>query len=278
MRPAAAKVHERVLFIRCTADDRPQCFESGAYPYENRIDLIGHLYRLTDSEFVRTEVAAIAAHPTNRMREHRSALEIAHSAKPSSALAPGSEYSAALSDQDGPKEQHQNLHKHSETLAKLLGAIEDFARSHSLHEYLLGQFAQEEVQKYITTEHIARHIIHILEAETGDADTAEFLFQMFDMYGPAWTPMPVAFHFDFWNGFARMNEKYLEIPAYTEMRNSYRQNREVLLRQTAKICLTRRQLWLDRISELVEERHGDGTKTLDGRAGVGSGVDSGQSH
>lgn len=60
VRPSRAKQHERVLFVRATADDRPACFNGGAYPYENRVDLIGHFYRINSDEFVRTEVAEIA--------------------------------------------------------------------------------------------------------------------------------------------------------------------------------------------------------------------------
>jgi hypothetical protein len=92
-----------------------------------------------------------------------------------------------------------------------------------------------------------------MEKQLGEPLLAEFLFQMSDMYGPAWTPMPVAFHLDFWQGIARLEEEFFACPESAQLASAYIKIRCELLARIGTICQERRQAWLDEIDRQVEE-------------------------
>ncbi|HEY9786928.1 MAG TPA: hypothetical protein V6D17_16170, partial [Candidatus Obscuribacterales bacterium] len=53
--------HENIAVALADAANQWKCHKLGAYPFENRVDLIGHFYRITDEEYVRIRVRDIAA-------------------------------------------------------------------------------------------------------------------------------------------------------------------------------------------------------------------------
>ena len=118
-------------------------------------------------------------------------------------------------------------------------------------------FKEPQVSAYVEPEHVLRHYLYILEKRLGEPCFAEFLFQMFDMYGPAWTPMPVAFHFDFWDGFGGLEAEFVSNPKYAELASIYIKIRRYLLANVAKICQARRQAWLSEINRNVEQDYGN---------------------
>jgi|AGTN01.2.fsa_nt_gi hypothetical protein len=234
VKPAAAATHERVLYLQATSADRPSCYDNGAYPYENRVDLIGHLYRISDHECVRTDVATIKA-------RSQSVHEIG----------------CGQSDED---------------LLQFLAEANNAITADQFHEQLQKHFKEPQVKPFIKCEHVLRHIFYSLEKELGNKDCAEFLFQLFDMYGPAWTPMPVALHFDFWSGFSALPPLYAASAHYQQLKPSYLRIRDTLLCKAADLCLARRQAWLQTIDKQLEERYGHGqNRSIDGK-GLGSSV------
>lgn len=235
VKPAASAAHERVLYLQATSANRPSCYDNGAYPYENRVDLIGHLYRITDQECARTEVATIKA-------RSQSILDTA---------------GGGLRDED---------------LLQFLAEANDAITADQFHEQLLKHFKEPQVKTFIKSLHVLRHIFYSLEKELGNEDCAEFLFQLFDMYGPAWTPMPVALHFDFWSGFSALPPLYAASTRYQELKKSYPGIRDALLCKAADLCLARRQAWLQTIDKQLEERYGHRqNRIIDGK-GLSSSV------
>lgn len=256
VKPSAAATHERVLYLQATSADRPSCYDNGAYPYENRVDLIGHLYRITEQECVRTEVATIKAEAAARKSRSQSA---AGTSTGSGAGAGGGRTDAAGGASD-------------EGLLQFLDEANDAITADQFHEQLLKQFKEPQVKTFIKSEHVLRHIVYSLEKELGNEDCAEFLFQLFDMYGPAWTPMPVALHFDFWSGFSALSPSYAASARYQHLKKSYPHIRDTLLFKAADHCLARRQAWLHTIDKQLEERYGHGrNSSIDGK-GLSSSV------
>lgn len=226
--PPAAKAHPRVLHTEFTSADKPDCFATGAYPYENRIDLIGHYYFINSSTFQRVELKELIEHffPNETQAAGRG------------------------SSHKEPKNSAE------QSTTAFLEAVYRFAQHCSLLPYVRSKFTEKQVHGYIGISDTVRYCLYHFEQACGRPDTAEFLFQLFDMYGPAWTPMPVSFHFDFWNGFGHLPSYIEEQQEFRALLDAYAHCRAALLSGSAEICIRRRNAWLTNIHTNLEKRYG----------------------
>lgn len=206
----AKTVAANVLYTRYSTIDKPGCYEAGAYPFENRVDLIGHFYRIDETDCVRKTILSI-------------------------------------------EEAFANASASYETF---LVALFKLVKRERLLEIVLERLTLEAVRSFITIEHVVRGCILELEKVKGEPDYVEFLFQLFDMYGPAWSPMPVAFHFDFWRGFAGFDEFFCQVPQFESLASEYGACRESILKRLAQICLRRRAAWLTDVHTRLERIYG----------------------
>lgn len=207
-----ANQHLAVAHSLFDADSRQDGYELGAYPFENRLDLIGHFYTVSDTNSIykRTSTSAIA--------------EIFATAVPNE-----------LED----------------FFSTLINTVE----KNRLINQISNRFALDAVRQFVTTDHLIRYCLFHLEKKFGEVCYAEFLFQLYDMYGPAWSPMPTSFHFDFWHGFEKAGEILESVPEYQNLAQSYKQIRPALLKGAADICAERRAQWSTDIHHLLEERY-----------------------
>ena len=224
-----------VLYTRYRNEDKPGCFDDGAYPYENRVDLIGHYYRIDSRDYVKKTLVDI-------LEECRSNEELAGAG---------------------------DVEKFLSTLRAVVGG--------HLCDWVLARFELDEVKTLIQPEHIMRRCLFELEQKIGTADMAEFLFELFDMYGPAWTPMPVSFHFDFWNGFENFEDVFAATPQFALLCAEYRECRESLLTRLAEVCLVRRNDWLKDVRRQLEEHYGQGQSIGSNGKRINCGVHVGKS-
>lgn len=249
IRPPAARLHNRVRHACYTEEDKPACFDRGAYPYENRIDLIGHYYFITNQTYRRIEVASLCDQQNQLWRQ-----------------GPGGLFDMRI-DCRPPEHGRNNLAKQfsNEPSARRSGfenhddfcdLLHQIITRNCLLPQLQKQFSIDQVAHFITNEHIMRYCLYRLEQITGFPETAEFLFQLFDMYGPAWTPMPVSFHFDFWHAFEGFDSLIEQLPEFSQLIHSYRNCRTSVLDHVATICTTRRQTWLTEINNKLENIYG----------------------
>ncbi len=210
----APENHPKVLHTHCSVEDKPHCFDKGAYPYENRVDLIGHFYHITADTCTRVDLSSIIEKFDN----------VAHGT-------------------------HQQCHEFLHTFTRVIGR-------NKLFDVVSARSTLPEVRDFLKIEHIVRHCLFQLEQKTGQPEFAEFLFQLFDMYGPAWTPMPVSFHFDFWECFRGFDKQFEQIPEYSALCEHYLECRHLILTEAAQICLSRRNEWLAEVCKELEELYG----------------------
>lgn len=198
--------HKRILHTSFPPPGRPDCYESGAYPYENRVDLIGYFYRLSGSTYIKTTVDSLT-----------------------SVCAQG------------------------EDLSEFLRALEEVIDGAALTQQVLSRLTIDQLRATITSSDVERYCLWWLEKEAGTPDGAEFLFQLFDMHGPAWSPMPTDFHFDFWNAFEGIDDYFIHLNGHSKLIDSYRKIREPMLHEIATICTARRSDWLAKVQDLVRQ-------------------------
>ncbi|MFH1638354.1 MAG: hypothetical protein ABIB71_08065 [Candidatus Woesearchaeota archaeon] len=192
--------HERVLFSLFDRKSQLECFSKGAYPFENRIDLVGHYYNPGRS-FRKTYIQDIR-------------LKYAEAKQETSGLL--------------------------ECLSRNIGSLSDVVRKNS---------AIRDVASFISKEHMMRYFLFKLE----DASyTNEFLWQLFEMYAPAWYPLPIEYHIGFMNAFRKCDDAF---ECTKEMRVLYAESRGTVLKEISAECIKRRENWLKRLSEMLGGRN-----------------------
>jgi len=205
------KESQKYPSICCSLFDmgsRKECFAKGAYPYENRIDIIGYFYHIDEKSYSKICLEKIA--------------------------------------DAFPKDKKEDL---SPFLEKISLIIDE---NQVLEKYGRG-FSVPAVRDYINKKHVIRHLLFVLESEThGKGVYADYLWQLADMYGPIWTPMPKANHLDFFKG-SELGEAFLRgVNGIEELKKSYAAFRPGILTQSAEACLERKRAWYDRINNLLE--------------------------
>jgi hypothetical protein len=184
-----------------------ECYTQGAYPYENRIDLIGYYYLVTTKQFLKITLDEARA----EIRERSTANS-------------------------------------EEFYRRLLTEIDDSG----LETALKSALAEDQVRNYVTSLDIARCLMRQLEyAANGETKYWGLLDQAFELYAPAWSPMPVVNHLDYWNGFMAVSvEMELLVQKLLPM---YRQFRATLLDDILGRFISRKKEWNDEINKLIKE-------------------------
>lgn len=125
---------------------------------------------------------------------------------------------------------------------------EDILKWTALHEHhtkgpLLGKARQlsriPEISKWITHSQLAQFLLYRIEKSLiGNSEISEFWHQVFDMYGPMWSPFPDAWHLDYLSAFSDLepdiNAIFIHEPALVE---GYRHLRNQLVHCVASHLL-----------------------------------------
>ncbi len=209
MRTSGSGQYDSVFLSTYDEDTQLECFESGAYPFENRVDLIGHFYFMNDENYQKVTLKEI--------RERYSGEDEV-------------EFPVLLEEID-----------------RLIGKSD-------LVTMYRNNFTVPEVIDFVGREHLLRQFLLVLEEEThGKGAMAEFLWQLADMYGPAWTPMPKANHLDFFSGTDKSRELIKCLPNFSALKEMYLTERAHILTQASDACLGRKYEWYERMNRLLEE-------------------------
>ena len=203
---------ERVQLSVYDGSRRLECFSQGAYPFENRLDLIGYFYYMDEDSYAKVTLENIK----RRFAEEQ---------------------------QISPE--------------RLLVEIDLAIDTHNLLQAYKNDFTVPAVRGYMEKKHLIRQFLMVLEEEThGKGLYSEFLWQLADMYGPAWTPMPKKNHFDFFDGTEKSEELIKNASGFDMLKKSYCEGRPTILRQAANACLERKDAWFARIDKLLGEENG----------------------
>lgn len=183
-----------------------ECYERGAYPYENRVDLIGYYYFVSPDHFQKVQLQSLATQ--------------------------------FATDAGDPALFY----------TQVLAAI----GSHGLADTLRSALEEPQVREYVSDNDVARHIILQLEiARGGIGIYSDLLDQVFEIYAPAWSPMPVRNHLDYWNGFATIKNEIQVV--VSELATDYTLYRNTILRDVLQRLLVRNTEWNQLIETILEE-------------------------
>lgn len=193
--------YPKVAFTLFNKSTQEECYTLGAYPYENRLDLIGYFYFINE--------------------EHLEKVMI---------------------DSFIKNENHEN----NQFLDELVESIENNALLDQVKKYA----RITPVAGSINVNHLVRFYLYVFENDTtGKLATTEFLWQLFELYGPIWSPLPDEYHLDYLSAFSSFENQARDIPNYAKLLSSYQQIRSSLLSDIASACENRRQVWLNHMEE-----------------------------
>ena len=106
----------------------------------------------------------------------------------------------------------------------------------------------------MSEDHLARYMMYCIEkCLVKEKVYTEFLWQLFDMYGPSWTPMPRNWHLDFYAAFEKSSQK-IEQSIKNDLLKEYSKLRKRIFYKLSSICEKRRRLWLSGINTEINSR------------------------
>lgn len=198
---------ERIFFSEFDQDTQLECYIRGAYPFENRVDLIGYYYFIDGDSYIRRSLEDLV----EMFKEHAQ-----------------SDPSSLLQD-----------------LTVVVG-------QGNLVEAVKEQANIAAVARFLDENHVVRYYISALEQATNNHGPAhEFLWQLFEMYGPIWSPLPDEYHLDFLQAFEQTKDELKTIPDFEKLKEKYEESRAAILIQAAETSLKRKDSWLMRIDNLL---------------------------
>lgn len=196
--------HPAVCCSLFDAATRKQCFEGGVYPFENRIDLIGHWYHIDEGVYEKMTL--------DQLREEFPSAEIGASGF---------------------------LKTLRTAVCEPVLEVQRAARIRP-------------VASYISEDDGVRYLLTLLEQGSGHKKIChEFLWQVFEMYGPIWSPLPDEYHLDFLQAFMQNERKFRAIEA--DIRSGYLQFRSSIFAVAAQEFTKRRDDWLHRMDLQLEK-------------------------
>lgn len=194
-----------------TQDQGVNAFIPGAYPYENRIDTIGHFYVPHGSTLEKVDMKKMAI-----------------------------------------KYKQKNIP--AKKLDSFVNKVEDFVRTNKITEKIRKNIKTKDVSKFINDEIFIRYILYLLEKNSSkDKDTKELMWNLFDMYGPSWSPMPPSYHLDFWNGLKNMEGEIEAMDDFKIIQTGYSKNRKYILSEITKIVYEKHKIWKNKINRLIKK-------------------------
>lgn len=182
-----------------TKDEGVDAFLPGAYPYENRVDIIGRFYVGFKRNFRKVTISALSR-------------------------------------------QYGNRNFIDKRIKKFL-------------EHCVFFIAEKRVftGSYVRGEHeVLRYMLFLFEDSLSKTEkTAALLWGLFDMHGPAWSPLPDNYHLDFWNAANAFKKEISALPGFVALTREYRTHRRHILQEVTRLCIKRHKAWKAKIKKLT---------------------------
>lgn len=129
-----------------------------------------------------------------------------------------------------------------------MGSLAAAAADPTLLKQIQNGMQIRPVKKFCQLKHVMQYILYRLEAESDSSPEAtEFLYQLFEMYAPIWSPLPDAYHIDFVSAF---KPETVSKPV-SSLLTDYMTHRDSILSAVARACETRRRRWRSHIIRLL---------------------------
>jgi len=160
------KDYKKIAFTLYNNKTELEAYKNGAYPFENRIDLIGYYYFISKNNFEKVYL----------------------------------------------KDLKQEVFIGSNETSDFYDNLNRLISRNNLLEKLKEGLEEKQVKEYVTNNDIIRFLLKTLDEKIyGKNKIADFLDQVFELYAPSWSPMPVIFHLDYWKGFDEISEEIEDI-------------------------------------------------------------------
>lgn len=139
------------------------------------------------------------------------------------------------------KSEHSNLDLFIKSVRKIIS-------HYDLLSELRSNLSVMAVDKFMSSDHLVRYLLFSFEESPR---AREFLWLLFDMYGPIWSPLPDSYHLDFWDGFTAIQDYCISLPEYASLKKEYQKRRRFILNHIAGLCLERQTVWHKTINSLL---------------------------
>ena len=201
------KEYEKIAFTLYDNSNELECYRNGAYPFENRIDLIGYYYYISKKEFMKVSLEELK----QELEEYENNSEV-------------------------------NL---------FYNKLNEFIEENNLLEKLKDNLEEEQVKNYVSNKDIIRFIFKYMDEKIyGKNKYSDFLDQVFELYAPSWSPMPVILHLDYWNGFEKT---LIEIDDLClKIEEEYKLNRFTIIKIALNSLEKNYLLWKESIDKELE--------------------------
>lgn len=202
------KKYEKISFTLYDNSSELKAYRNGAYPFENRIDLIGYYYFISESDFEKVYL-------------------------------------------DDLKSEINNLYDYNnEDLNDFFNNLNKLINKNNLLEKLKENLEEKQVKQYVSNKDNIRYLLKYIDEKIyGKNKFADFLDQVFELYAPSWSPMPVIFHLDYWNGFSKIQKEIDNIT--NEIIDSYKKYRLLIIKEILDSLEINNQIWKENISKLL---------------------------
>lgn len=202
------KKYEKISFTLYDNSSELKAYRNGAYPFENRIDLIGYYYFISEKDFEKVYLDAL-------------------------------------------KSEINNLYDYNnEDLNDFFNNLNKLINKNNLLEKLKENLEEKQVKQYVSNKDIIRYLLKYIDEKIyGKNKFADFLDQVFELYAPSWSPMPVIFHLDYWNGFSKIQKEIDNIT--NEIIDSYKKYRLLIIKEILDSLEINNKIWKENISKLL---------------------------
>lgn len=196
--------YEKIAFTLYDNKSELEAYRNGAYPFENRIDLIGYYYFISKNDFQKIYL----------------------------------------------KDLKNELNNLNGDVEEFYSDLNNLINQNNLLEKLKQNLEEKQVKQYVSNKDIIRYLLKYIDEKIyGKNKFADFLDQVFELYAPSWSPMPVIFHLDYWNGFSKIQKEIDNIT--NEIIDSYKKYRLLIIKEILDSLEINNKIWKENISKLL---------------------------
>lgn len=194
--------YEKIAFTIYDNDTELEAYRNGAYPFENRIDLIEYYYFISKDNFQKVY-----------LKDLKTGLDTLNN-------------------------------------DKFYNLLNDKILKSNILNKLKENLEENQVKEYVSNYDIIRYLLKYLDEKIyGKNRISDFFDQVFELYAPSWSPMPVIFHLDYWNGFDKI-QKDIEDIAF-EILEDYKIYRLSILKEAIESLEINNKIWKEKVEGMI---------------------------
>lgn len=200
------KDFEIIDFTLYNKNTELDCYKRGAYPFENRIDIIGYYYFIDEVNYKKVYLHDLLAEFKNK-----------------------------------------NNNKLENYISLIINKLNEL----KILEKLKKACQEEQVKRYPDNYDIVRYLFKKIEEDLGKTKYFEYLDQVYELYAPAWSPMPVIYHLDYWQAFSKIENEINELKPIFKI--GYIENRNSIFIESLNIFNKIKKEYIEKIDRVLEE-------------------------